>query len=274
MAITSILRNFVGDPNIVSIVCDDTLATITTAGYWTAQQANVEALNNGVWQWQDTDVVLISYSPSFLVNWFVYDSATDTFVANPAAGGLSNTLVDTHIFVGNGANIATGVAMSGDATIANTGALTIAAGAVTSAKTAATLIQYAEVDLTAAQWNGMYAAPVALVAAPGANKVIVVDKIVYNMTFVSAQYAAGGAVVAQYDSTVHGAGSPAAATVAAATVNGYAASTGIMVDGAMASVAFTAMVNKGLYLSNDTAAFTTGDSTWKVQVWYRIVATA
>ena len=136
------------------------------------------------------------------------------------------------------------------------------------------ILQYAEVDFTAAQWNGMYAAPVQLVAAPGANKIIVVDRVVLDMTFVAAQYANGGVVAAQYDSTVHGAGAPASATIAAATINGYAASTGIMVAGAMSSVAFTNMVNKGLFLSNDTGAFTTGDGTWKVHVWYHIVATA
>ena len=272
--ITSILRNFDGNPNIVSIVTDDDLAAITTAGYWSAQAANVELLNNGVFQWLDTDIVLISYAPDFLVNWFVFDLATDTFVANPAAGGLSNSLPSGDIFVGNGSNIATARAMSGDATISNTGVLTLANNAVTSAKTAANLIQYVEVDVSAADWNGMYDAPKLLVAAPGANEVIVVDKIVLDMTFVSAQYAAGGVVAAQYDSTVHGAGAPASASIAAATINGYAASTGMMVDGAMDSVAFTAMVNKGLYLSNQTGAFTTGDSTWKVNVWYRIIPTA
>jgi len=39
---------------------------------------------------------------------------------------LSEALTDTYIFVGNASNIATGVAMSGDATISNTGALTLA----------------------------------------------------------------------------------------------------------------------------------------------------
>lgn len=39
---------------------------------------------------------------------------------------LAKTLADTNIFVGNGSNVATAVAMSGDATIANTGAVTVA----------------------------------------------------------------------------------------------------------------------------------------------------
>jgi len=40
-------------------------------------------------------------------------------------GKLSSTLADTNIFVGNASNIATAVAMSGDTTIANTGAVTL-----------------------------------------------------------------------------------------------------------------------------------------------------
>jgi Repeat of unknown function (DUF5907) len=51
---------------------------------------------------------------------------------NGSVGALTNT----HIFVGSGSNIATDVAMSGDATMANTGALTITNSAVTLAKIA------------------------------------------------------------------------------------------------------------------------------------------
>ena len=48
-------------------------------------------------------------------------------------GKLDPTLTDGNIFVGNGSNVATGVAMSGDATMDNTGALTIANDAVSGA---------------------------------------------------------------------------------------------------------------------------------------------
>jgi hypothetical protein len=53
---------------------------------------------------------------------------------NTFNGKLSGTLTNGNIFVGNGSNVATGVAMSGDATISNTGVLTISNLAVTSAK--------------------------------------------------------------------------------------------------------------------------------------------
>lgn len=49
---------------------------------------------------------------------------------------LTSTLANGNIFVGNGSNVATAVPMTGDATITNAGALTIANSAVTTAKLA------------------------------------------------------------------------------------------------------------------------------------------
>lgn len=131
---------------------------------------------------------------------------------------------------------------------------------------------YATVAITAAEFNGMYAAPKLLLAAPGANKLILVDKMALAMTFVSADYAAGGVVAGQYDSTVHGAGVLATATEAASDFFA-AASTTFRLTGSTAIAPFSTSVNKGLYLSNATGAFTTGDSTFVAHIWYRIVAT-
>lgn len=64
--------------------------------------------------------------------------------------GLSSTLTSANMFVGNGSNLATGVAMSGDATLANTGAITIANNAITSAKISDGVIADADVSPTAA----------------------------------------------------------------------------------------------------------------------------
>lgn len=132
---------------------------------------------------------------------------------------------------------------------------------------------YASVPITAAEFNGMYAAPKLLIAAPGANKLIIVDRMELVMTFVSAQYAAGGVVAAQYDSTINGAGVKATNTEAAADYTGAAASTAFQFNGAVNVAPFTTSVNKGLYLSNQTAAFTTGDSTFVAKIHYRIIAT-
>lgn len=275
MSITAIGRYFVGDPNIVCIVTDDDLAEITTAGYFTSDaiQADVEALQNGEFQWTDTDIVLISYAPDFLVNWFKYDASAGAFVANPAAGGLSDTLASGRIFVGSAGNIATGVAMSGDTTISNTGAVAIGANKVLSTMMSPLLLKYAAVPITAAEFNGMYAVPKLLVAAGGANTLVVVEQMILPMTFVSAQYAAGGVVAAQYDSTANGLGVLATATEAAADFTGAAASTSFRFIPSVAVAPFTTTVNKGIYLSNQTAAFTTGDSTFVAHIWYRTIPT-
>ena len=131
--ITSIKREFNLFPNIVGIVTTDNLATITTAGYFASQLAAVELLNNGVWQWEIEDLIVIYYSAN-QIGFFTYNSTTDAFVALAANGGLSNTLSSAFLFIGNGSNVATGVALSGDATITNAGVMTIAANAITTAK--------------------------------------------------------------------------------------------------------------------------------------------
>lgn len=273
MAITAISRYFTGTPNIVAIVTTDNLATITTAGYWAAQQANVEELNNGEFQWDADDQVLISYAPDNLVNWFRYDSSTDTFAANPAAGGLSNSLLDGRVFVGNAANVATGVAMSGDVTISNTGATAIGANKVLSSMISPLVRKYTTVAITAADFNGMYASPKLLLAAQGANTLIVLDQLQLVMTYGAAAYAAGGVAAVQYDSTANGAGVIASSTLAAATFQA-AASTTFTMNAGVVALPFATTVNKGLYLSNITGAFTTGDSNMVAHLWYRVIPTA
>lgn len=65
------------------------------------------------------------------------------------AGGGTPSLTNTHIFVGNGSGVAADVAMSGDATIANTGAVTVAK----STATGFNVQHYARVGSTSAPTN-------------------------------------------------------------------------------------------------------------------------
>lgn len=134
MAILAIGRYFVGDPNIVSIVTDDDLTEITTTGYLElpATVDSIELLQNGEFQWTETDLVLIYYATA-QIGFFTHDVANACFDALAAPSGLSATLQDGNIFVGNGANVATGVTPSGDITLSNTGVFGIAAGAIVNA---------------------------------------------------------------------------------------------------------------------------------------------
>jgi hypothetical protein len=391
MAILSIGRYFVGDPNIVCIVTDDDLTAITTAGYLTSAEVldSIEALQNGEFQWTETDLVLIYYATA-QIGFFVRDAVNDTFDALAPSGGLSDTLQDGDIFVGNASNLATGVTPSGDITLTNAGVFGIAAGAIVNAdinaaagisfsklaalssanilvgsagnvatsvamtgdiaitNTGVTSIQagaivnadinaaaaidfsklatlasgnvlvgsaggvatsvamsgdvtisnagvtaigankvlssmvspllekYVAVAVTAAEFKALYSAPKLILAAGGANTLIVVKRAVIAMTFVSAAYAAGGVVGFQYDSTVHGAGVAATNTEAAADFFA-AASTAFQFEGVSGNTVaispFTTSVNKGIYLSNLTADFTTGDGTFVVHLWYSIIPT-
>ena len=56
---------------------------------------------------------------------------------------------------------------------------------------------------------------------------------------------------------------------AASTTFQFAGVTGNTVG----ALPFSTTVNKGLYLSNATQAFTTGDSTWVAKIYYRLVQT-
>lgn len=148
----------------------------------------------------------------------------------------------------------------------------IAANAVTSAKMDDTLLHYVAVPITAAQFNGAYAAPVELVAAGGADTLLVLDKVQLLMTYGTAAFAAGGVAHIQYDATANGAGVIASTTLAAATFQATA-STGWNFNAGVVAETFTTCVNKNLSLSNVTGAFTTGDSDMVAHVWYKKVAT-
>lgn len=248
---------------------NDTLATIAGANYFLSMHTSLCVgdiiIVNGtdgsnmyvVATSSSTGVTVNSFTPSGSVataniqnNAVTYakvqQASADTLIGNPT-GGMANV---EEITLGNG------LAFSG-----------------TTLSIPNTQLIYAAVPISAAEFKAMYDTPKQLVAAPGANKLISVDKIDLLMTFVSADYAAGGVVAAQYDSTAHGAGVVASTTWAAASFF-VGVSTGFLL-GASSSVAqtFSTCVNKGLFLSNLTGDFTTGDSTFVAHVWYRIIPT-
>ena len=78
-----------------------------------------------------------SYKKLSASNHGTLTSSGDADSLHSHAAKLNKALVSGHIFVGNGSGIAANVAMSGDATISNSGAVTIANDAITNAKIAA-----------------------------------------------------------------------------------------------------------------------------------------
>lgn len=169
-------------------------------------------------------------------------------------------------------SITTNVTIGSYAAIGTVNTANIADDAVTSAKINEDVIQYTTVAISAAAFNGMHVTPIELVAAGGADTMLVLEQVQLLMTYNSAAYAAGGVAHVQYDSTTLGAGVIASTTLAAATFQATASEMWTFNPGVVAQP-FSTAVNKGLYLSNITGAFTTGDSTMVAHVWYRQIPT-
>ena len=126
--------------NKVTLAQEAQIATASFKGRTTAGTGNVE--------------VLTATQATALLNNVVGDSGsggTKGLVPAPAAGdaaaskflkadgtwtalsGLSSTLTDAHILVGNGSNVATDVAVTGDISITNAGVTAIASGVIVNA---------------------------------------------------------------------------------------------------------------------------------------------
>lgn len=249
---------------------NDTVATITGSNYFLPQYKSL-SVGDIIWG-SGTDA-------SFAVQVTAVSSTSVTV----ASMGIT-TSIGTANIVNNAVTYAKFQQVAANSLVGNpTGSLANAEGitlgngllfAGTSLELNPNLLNMVEVNLTAAQFNGMYATPVQLIPAPGANNVVIVDKVVLNMTFVSAQYAAGGAVGLQYGNTAHLAGPAASATEAASDFTSAAASTLFQFGSGLSNgVAVASVANAAVYISNASGAFTTGDGTFNVRVWYKIIPT-
>lgn len=133
-------------------------------------------------------------------------------------------------------------------------------------------LTFASGTISALEFRGMYGAPIALIGNPGANKAILIEQLLLDFTAGDTQYTAGGAVIAQYGNTVHGGGVNAcSATIASATINALNADSALTLNNFTGPTATATAINAGVYLSNQTAAFATGDGTFNWYAWFRVV---
>lgn len=73
MGITSITRDWGFNPALVRITTTDAYAAVTATGYITAQKANIDIANNGDFQWNASDAVLVYASDG----WFFLHISSD-----------------------------------------------------------------------------------------------------------------------------------------------------------------------------------------------------
>lgn len=108
MAITNILRDFAGSVSIVRIMSSDNLTAVAAAGYLTAQQANIEQINSGMFAWVPSDFILVFASNG----WGLFTISTDFSTLNSFSTGGSISLTNNLILQGNVSNIAAPVTLS------------------------------------------------------------------------------------------------------------------------------------------------------------------
>ena len=121
------------------------------------------------------------------------------------------------------------------------------------------------VIIPAAQILAMSATPFTVVKAPGANKVLLVDNMLLQIVPGTVAFAAGGVVNIQYHGTsivVHAASIPASYLTSNTPSNNFLTEPGAVVQ---------APANTGLDITNAAGAFTTGNGTMLLTVWYKVL---
>lgn len=236
---------------------NEAVATIAASGYFNPFMVSLDL---GLGPLSINDLIFIVGNDAYAM-YTVTAVVTNVVVSVFAATGVVGT-----------ANIQDAAVTTPKIADANVTTAKLAANAVTSAKVDPQLLQYLEVDLTAANALAMFGAPVQVLAAQGANTLILVEHACLAMDYNTTAYAAGGAIGLQYGNTANLAGEAATATIPAANFQG-AADTADMVAGILASGVFTGCENLGLFISNLTAAFTTGNSPLKLHIWFRVIPT-
>lgn len=97
MAIVAASRDTLTETvDIVRLISTDSLAVVQAAGYLTSQIANLEALNNGIWNWHTSDEVLINYGAIQDSNGNYIDGTNKFYQVTPDFTSLmSSSLIQT-----------------------------------------------------------------------------------------------------------------------------------------------------------------------------------
>ncbi len=134
------------------------------------------------------------------------------------------------------------------------------------------VITHASGTITAAEWNDMYNTPIRLTPNANGQTMIAVDRVELRQIYGGAQYTGGGTVIIGYDDEPTGLSEPATSSnISAAVINNIAATSAIARVGFTTTPIFVAnAVGVGIWISNDTAVFATGNGNWEYNIWYRI----
>lgn len=136
------------------------------------------------------------------------------------------------------------------------------------------VLQTTTVVVSPSSIGSMYATPISLLAAPGPGKVILVVDMFVNLVYGTTQYTGGGTVAAQYGFLAHLAGPKATQTISGTDIDAATANTCFEVQGGAGAISYLSsdIINTALNLSNDTAPFAAGDSSFNITITYKIIS--
>lgn len=127
-------------------------------------------------------------------------------------------------------------------------------------------IQTVTVAIANAAVKTLFSAPTTVIPAQGAGTLVEVQSMVLTHVYLTAAFAAGGAIQLSYDTGVTNA---ASATIAATFLTSASANQSTKVAGALAVTANSALLNKKIILAAATADFTTGGGSLIAKIAYR-----
>lgn len=137
-------------------------------------------------------------------------------------------------------------------------------------------IKIAQITLNTAAMTSLYSAPSQLIAAPGAGLMIIPLQFPMNYIYNTTAFTVGtsGALIVQYDSTIHAGGTSVGGGANFPT--GFVDQTANMMKFVLPSlpvVTSSSCINKGIYLSQQTADMTGGgSSSMIITISYYIIA--
>lgn len=182
-------------------------------------------------------------------------------------------LLTGNIIVGSALNVPTQVTPSGDVNLNYLGVFSIPANSIGASKLALNALQYGSITISSSQFQNMYTTPVQVLASPGVGFVNVFQQFLLLMNYGTTTYTGGGNINLQYGNASFGAG-PGVATPIVPTSSNVLSTQSTIVNSSGATATATILAsaaNTAVYISNQTGAFTTGNSTFKLYFWYRIV---